>query len=47
MYVYIYKCELCGWTTKRYSEIDGHENQIEPGHLVTGQLVENKEKSND
>lgn len=30
----IYRCGLCGWTTTRYSEIDGHEDQLEPGHLV-------------
>lgn len=31
----IYRCELCEWTTTHYDEIDGHEGQIEPGHLVS------------
>lgn len=43
-YIYVYRCELCGWSTTRYSEIDGHEDQVEPGHLVTGRL-EAKEAS--
>lgn len=31
----VYRCALCGWETTHYSEIDGHEFQVEPGHDVT------------
>jgi hypothetical protein len=36
-YEMVYRCE-CGWVTTHYDEIDGHENQLEPGHLVQGQI---------
>lgn len=29
----IYRCS-CGWATSRYAEIDNHEDQLEPGHVV-------------
>lgn len=28
----------CTWSTTNYSEIDEHENQIEPGHVVIGSV---------
>lgn len=37
-YEHLYRCCECDWTTTRYAEIDGHEDQLEPGHLVTGEV---------
>ena len=41
----VYRCQYdgldpagCQWSTTRYSEIDAHEEQIEPGHLVVGRV---------
>jgi hypothetical protein len=43
-YAMVYRCrydywgETCSWSTENYAEIDEHENQIEPGHYVMGQM---------
>jgi len=43
-YQMVYRCQYdglgpgCSWSTQEYSEIDAHENQVEPGHLVVGQM---------
>lgn len=46
-YAMVYRCKRdddfpdsmssCDWSTQNYSEIDAHEDQIEPGHFVVGQ----------
>lgn len=38
VYAMVYRCSECGWFTQHYAEIDGHEYQLEPGHLVAGQM---------
>ncbi len=30
----VYRCCECGWDTTHYADIDAHEDQTEPGHLV-------------
>lgn len=37
-YAFVYRCLECEWSTTEYGEIDAHEDQLEPGHLVMGQM---------
>lgn len=43
-YVMVYRCkydhwgDFCDWKTTDYTEIDEHEDQLEPGHLVSGEV---------
>lgn len=41
----VYRCHYtgmdpagCSWHTQTYSEVDAHEDQLDPGHLVSGEI---------
>lgn len=44
-YGMVYRCHYqgldpfgCSWSTLNYAEIDGHEDQLDPGHFVMGEM---------
>jgi hypothetical protein len=43
-YGMVYRCQkddvfgACGWSTTEYADIDEHEDQLDPGHIVVGQM---------